>query len=111
MPAWVVMPEHVHLLIIPSLGAEVPKVLRAIKEPFAREVIKRWRDSNHVRLQHATDSRGVVRFWQRGGGYDRNITGGDEYNEKIVYIHENPVRRGLVREPEEWRWSSAGWAS
>ena len=56
-----------------------------------------------------TDSRGSVRFWQRGGGYDRNIHTENELEEKIVYIHENPVRRGLVLQATDWRWSSARW--
>jgi putative transposase len=46
------------------------------------------------------------RFWQRGGGYDRNIWSLGEVLEKVRYIHENPLRRGLVDRPEQWPWSS-----
>ena len=46
------------------------------------------------------------RFWQRGGGYDRNIFSADEAHEKIQYIHANPVRAGLVESPDKWKWSS-----
>ena len=93
--AWVVMPEHVHLLVIPSLPeAPVSRILSAIKRPIA----KRWVAG--VR-QEASEP-----FWQRGGGYDRNIFSRKEVEEKIAYIHANPVRRGLVRAAEEYRWSS-----
>lgn len=50
---------------------------------------------------------GRALFWQRGGGYDRNVRGEDALREKIGYIHANPVRRGLVERAEDWVWSSA----
>ncbi len=49
------------------------------------------------------------RFWQPGGGYDRNITSTKVLRAVIDYIHANPVRRGLVSAAEEWEWSSARW--
>jgi REP-associated tyrosine transposase len=48
------------------------------------------------------------RFWQRGGGYDRNVTEAAAVHQQIDYIHNNPVRRGLCGKPDEWLWSSAG---
>lgn len=106
---WVVMPEHVHLLVWPRLP-EVPvsKVVWDVKRAVARRVIGRWREIDAPILDRLRHHRGV-RFWQRGGGYDRNILGGDELWEKLRYIHENPVRRGLIRRPTDWVWSSARW--
>jgi putative transposase len=49
------------------------------------------------------------RFWQPGGGYDRNITSIEALRAMIDYIHANPVRRGLVARAEDWEWSSARW--
>ena len=51
--------------------------------------------------------RPAYRFWQDGGGYDRNIRDQDELTRFVEYVHNNPVRRGLVARPEEWYWSSA----
>ncbi|MEM1186486.1 MAG: transposase [Planctomycetota bacterium] len=98
--AWVVMPEHVHLLVMPDLpeGADVARILSAIKRPVATSVRRLGRE------------RGLAtgdRFWQAGGGYDRNIFSEDELVEKIGYIHDNPVRRGLVEVSTDWPWSSA----
>jgi len=108
--AWVVMPEHFHLLLLPNLPTTpVSVILRNLKEPFARMVIGRWKELDAPILSTITDSRGSRHFWQRGGGHDRNILGGHELPEKINYIHMNPVRRGLVTRPEAWRWSSASW--
>ena len=108
--AWVVMPEHVHLLIWPSLPEyPVSRVLWWLKRDFARLVIECWRETDATLLARITAPDGKPHFWQRGGGYDRNIFGGNELNEKLEYIHTNPVRRGLAKRPEDWVWSSARW--
>jgi putative transposase len=49
------------------------------------------------------------RFWQPGGGYDRNIDREGTLESMIEHIHQNPVRRGLVGQAEQWEWSSARW--
>lgn len=106
--AWVVMPEHVHLLITPALPDwTVGRVLRVLKGPFSAEVLARWREVDAPILKKIATDSGRVHFWQRGGGYDRNIYTRDEFLEKVAYIHSNPIRRGLVRHEKEWRWSSA----
>ena len=105
--AWVLMPEHFHLLLRPAQGQDVSQVLRGIKAGFARTTLNRWRELDARILERITDSSGKTRFWQTGGGYDRNVYAENEVLEKIAYIHRNPVRRGLVDQPSEWRWSSA----
>jgi putative transposase len=47
------------------------------------------------------------RFWQRGGGYDRNVIDDKTAHRQIEYIHNNPVRRGLCTTSVDWLWSSA----
>ena len=49
------------------------------------------------------------RFWQPGGGNDRNITSTEALRAVIDYIHASPVRRALVARAEDWEWSSARW--
>jgi putative transposase len=107
--AWVLMPEHVHMVIRCHAGSTVPDVLRTLKTGLAKRVIARWRELDAPILAKITTAKGKPRFWQRGGGYDRNLAMGAELFEKIDYIHANPVRRGLVSRPEEWTWSSAKW--
>lgn len=111
LTAYVVMPEHVHLLLFPDLAvANVTDILKSLKTGFAMKVIKRWKAmSPPAPILDRLDHHGVTRFWQRGGGYDRNIYSREELNEKNKYINENPARRGLVSRPEQWHWSSAGW--
>ena len=95
--AWVIMPEHVHLLIRPSVEIGVSKILSGLKRPVATRAMRYWRKQN----MDAPSS-----FWLPGGGHDRNIFSRDEFEEKIKYTHWNPVKRGLVRRPEDWAWSS-----
>jgi len=109
--AYVVMPEHVHLLIRPSCpDYQMATVLRRIKEPASRRILAAWRSGDSELLPQTHDvirGRHVHRFWQPGGGFDRNLYDPELIRKAIAYIEWNPVRRGLVGEPEEWRWSSA----
>ena len=109
--AWVVMPEHVHMVVRCPGESDVPSVLRTVKTGVAKRVIARWRALDARVLTKICDPRGNARFWQRGGGYDRNLVAGSEVHEKIGYVHANPVRRSLVRRPTDWAWSSARWWS
>ena len=49
----------------------------------------------------------VFRFWQTGGGFGRNLWNANAIHNAIKYIEHNPVRAGLVKKAEEWKWSSA----
>ncbi len=110
--AWVIMPEHVHLLLRPFQGrCRIKHVLGALKRPVSAAAKQYLTETHAVRwLQRLTVRRGnreVFRFWQAGGGYDKNLCEEAAIYEIIAYIHANPVRRGLVERPEDWLWSSA----
>ena len=109
--AYVFMPEHVHLLIHPSSeDYSISLILRSIKGPFSRKVLDHWRETGDRRLAQLivqTGARAYYRFWQAGGGFDRNLSDVRKVVQATEYIEANPVRRGLVMEPECWLWSSA----
>ena len=108
--AWVVMPEHIHLLILPKLPEwPVDRVLWGLKRGVSQRILNEWRRNAPKKIDRLLKRTGDTRFWLRGGGYDRNIWDSPELPEKIEYTHNNPVRRGLVERPEDWAWSSAGW--
>jgi putative transposase len=86
--AYVLMPEHVHLLI-----NEPPSILLA-------QFLKAFKQTASRRLKN-----GREQFWQ-DRYFDRNIRGEAARSEVIRYIHRNPVKRGLVASPEQYRWSS-----
>ena len=111
--AYVFMPEHVHLLIYPWRPIyKIKVILREIKEPVGRRAIKHLRDAAPDWLPRITVKRGKRlerRFWEAGGGFDRNVFEPKTLMAMVDYIHANPVRRGLVKQVEDWKWSSAGW--
>ncbi|GAB5443685.1 MAG: hypothetical protein Fues2KO_40340 [Fuerstiella sp.] len=114
--AWVIMPEHVHLVLLPQPEARIASSLASLKLFVARRAIAWLKEHAAGYLTHLEDSsndgKRRFRFWQRGGGYDRNLRSTRDVHEKIAYVHHNPVKRGLVAQPEQWRWSSArAWAS
>jgi len=54
-----------------------------------------------------TGGKTVFRFWQAGGGFDINLWSAKAIHSSIKYIEANPVRKELVEQPEDWKWSSA----
>jgi len=108
--AYVLMPEHVHLVVWPHGGVWVSDILKTVKQSVSQHAL-RWLEANEPRfLQRLEDvppnGRRSFRFQQRGGGYDRNLRTVADIHEKIQYIHDNPLRRGLVDKASSWTWSS-----
>ena len=100
---YVLMPEHVHLLVGEPASASLAVALQVLKQRTSRKLKRR----------------GEARFWQRRY-YDFNVHNEEKRIEKLRYIHRNPgstahelcalgwkpVKRGLVEKPEDWPWSS-----
>lgn len=114
--AYVIMPEHVHVLLRPRRAEyEMSAILAAIKRPVSRQAKEYLIETGQTRwlkkLMVRRGEREVFRFWLPGGGFDRNLWNDKPIAEAIEYIHLNPVRRGLVARAEDWEWSSAGFWS
>ena len=110
--AFVFMPEHVHLLVYPVVREpRLDLFLKAIKQPFAFRVKQKLVAEQSPLLAELTvrERPGVevFRFWQEGGGYDRNLRSEEALLASIDYIHLNPARRGLCEKAVGWKWSSA----
>ena len=86
--AYVLMPEHVHLLINEPPSILLAQFLKALKQVTSRTL-------KGERKQ----------FWQHRY-FDSNVHGENARSEVIRYIHRNPVKRGLVARPEQYPWSS-----
>jgi REP-associated tyrosine transposase len=93
--AFVVMPNHVHLLATPAIS--LPKLTKSLKGITAK------RANQMLALTGSP-------FWQEES-YDHFVRHEREFEKVRSYIESNPVRAGLVREASEYRWSSAGWAT
>ena len=108
---YVVMPEHVHLLVNEPPGATPSIVLHRLKLRVAKRLRKRRRRAPTSQLSLPfEDCKEVPRsFWQpRFHDFDFNVYSAGKRAEKLHYMHANPVKRGLVRHLREWPWSS--WA-
>jgi putative transposase len=113
--AWVVMPEHIHLLIYPRKRRhKMSKILASLKKPVGYQAIQFLKENNPDFLERLTvinRNRTYHHFWQVGPGFDENLDDLYAIYEVIEYIHNNPVRRGLVTTATDWPWSSArDWA-
>ncbi len=101
---YVVMPEHVHLLLSEPQQGTPSTVMQALKLGFARRLLaqqRRRRGPQQLSLfEHAPQHIWQARF------YDFNVWTERKRIEKLRYMHRNPVKRGLVESPEMWRWSS-----
>ena len=91
---YVVMPEHIHLLISePKMGTP-STVMQVLKQGVAGALLAREGSGEGTRA-----------FWQRRF-YDFNVWSKKKRIEKLNYMHMNPVKRGLVADPKLWEWSS-----
>lgn len=86
---YVVMPEHVHLLLGEPETGSLSRAIQALKQSVSRQLVLRQPEP----------------FWL-ANYYDFNVWSEAKRREKLRYIHRNPVKRGLVERPEGWAWSS-----
>jgi REP element-mobilizing transposase RayT len=93
--AFAVMPNHVHLLLSPSVP--LPKLTKSLKGITAK------RANEMLALTGCP-------FWQEES-YDHLVGNEREFERIRLYIEHNPVRAGLVKEADQYRWSSARWAT
>lgn len=104
---YVVMPEHVHLLISEPTRGDPSTVLQKLKRRVAFRLRKRRRRSNasQINLPFGDTEVPPRAFWQ-ARFYDFNVYTKGKKLEKLNYMHANPVKRRLVAHPKDWPWSS-----
>jgi len=88
--SWVLMPNHVHLLLTP--GDALPRQIAWIKGRTAFE-------ANRILKRSGS-------FWAKDY-FDRWIRNRNEWEKVVRYVEQNPVKAGLCKAPEDWEWSSA----
>ncbi len=97
---YVVMPEHVHLLISEPDGGMLSRAVQLLKTGVSIQARKQGE-----RIA------GEPHFWQ-ARYFDHNVRNHEGFVTQLRYIHRNPVKRGLCAKPEDWPWSSfCAWAS
>lgn len=91
LTAWVFLPDHWHVIAAPAYPVTISLVVKSVKTTSTILINRRRAESREL--------------WQ-ARFFDRALRTVKEYNEKVEYIHLNPVKAGLVRRPQDWRWSS-----
>ena len=91
LTAWVFLPDHWHAICAPVYPLSISEVMKSVKTSSTILMNRQRRESGEL--------------WQ-GRFFDRALRTVREYNEKMQYIHLNPVKAGLVRRPQDWPWSS-----
>jgi REP element-mobilizing transposase RayT len=108
--AWVLLDNHFHAILS---GPDLSQTLADLKRHTARRLIERLEEENcswlldqlrHRRLAHKSESRHQV--WQEGS-HPQALMSDAILEQKLEYLHNNPVKRGLAASPEHWRYSSA----
>jgi REP element-mobilizing transposase RayT len=92
LTAWVVMPNHTHMLLTPCSGHELSDILHSLKSYTANEANKILRRKGQ--------------FWQPES-FDRWVRDADHFAKVIAYTENNPVKARLCEKPEDWPFSSA----
>lgn len=113
--AYVVMPDHIHLLVSEPERESLAVALKRLKQGVSRRLIN---STGGGPLKPAVGAEGgplkpdvglsgekAAHFWQKRY-YDFNVRNHEQFVEKLHYIHQNPVKAGLCEHPEDWEWSS-----
>jgi putative transposase len=104
---YVVMPEHVHLLFTEPERGNPSLVMAALKQNFAHRLLRELRVKTGAQMDSIWNTPVAVgHIWQRRF-YDFVVFSENKRAEKLNYMHEDPVRRGLVVKAEDWSWSSS----
>lgn len=107
--SYVIMENHLHLI---ASAKNLSKEIGNFKSYTARKIIDQYKKCNPLLLKELSKAKKLFKkdrdyqFWQEGF-YPKQIHSEEMMRQKIEYIHYNPVRRGYIDEPEQWRYSSA----
>ncbi len=108
---YVVMPDHLHLLIWPQAADEVDAILRDFKGFTAKRIVRQAQVEGDDKLlaqfcaAGAESGRREHKVWQ-ASFWEQDVYSVNYMREKLVYLHRNPVRAGLVATPQEYPYSS-----
>ncbi len=91
LTAWVFLPDHWHAICVPQYPETISSVVKSIKQSSMTAINRRRGAGGEL--------------WQ-SRFFDRALRTVKEYGETVDYLRFNPVRGGLVRRPQDWRWSS-----
>ena len=107
---WVIMSNHLHIIYSCREGFDLSDTLRDFKKFTSTNIVaaieNNQRESRKNWMLWLLRQNGEIQFW-RPGNHPEEIHSADFFRQKLNYIHQNPVRAGIVEKEEEYRYSSA----
>jgi putative DNA methylase len=94
LPAWCIMPTHVHVVVEPFDGVPLS------------DIAQQWKSVSAHAINRVEGRKGAL--WQREY-FDRFMRLGQQFEWTVAYVENNPVAAGLIERPEDWRFSSVSW--
>lgn len=115
--AYVMMTNHVHMIISRNSGSTLEDIMRDMKKFTSTGILKAikaepesrrdWMLAIFKEAGSENSNNTVYQFWQQDN-HPIECDAADILKQKMSYVHENPVRAGFVEKPEDWIYSSAG---
>lgn len=104
LPGYVLMPEHIHLLLSEPKQGTIATIMQVLKQRFTQN----WKKRNPALYENLSRQAGhptTIPTWETRY-YNFDVSTPEKRAEKLTYIHNNPVRRTLTTHSEHWKWSS-----
>ena len=105
--AWVLLPEHLHCIwTLPEGDSDYSTRWAVIKKEFTKRITRiKTNALGNIEITNSRKKRRESRVWQRRF-WEHMIRDQDDFNQHIDYIHYNPVKHSLVKEPRQWPFST-----
>ena len=101
--AIVIMPDHLHMIIDVMNPKEYPKIISCMKRYFSKNCNPKFYED--IFQSHHREKMGYLPVWQKRF-YEHTIRDEKDYNTKLQYIHNNPLKHGLVENIHDWKYGS-----
>ncbi len=101
--AIVVLPDHFHTIITPQNAKDYPHIIRTIKQHFSKHCDVKYYE--HLEQSISRQKEGYKPIWQKKY-YEHTIRDQKDFEEKIEYIYNNPIKHGYAKNIKDWKYSS-----
>jgi len=101
--AIVIMPDHFHVILTPKNVSDYPHIIRTIKQYFSKHCERKY--YAHIEQSKSREKEGYKPIWQKKY-YEHTIRDEKDFDEKLNYIYNNPIKHRYVDKIEDWEYSS-----
>jgi len=103
--AIVILPDHLHMILTPRRSIEYSQIISSIKRSFVYGLDEKIKEEAKTEISHEKYRRRHAGIWQERF-YEHTIRDNKDWLEKMEYIQYNPLKHGLVDDPNNWKYTS-----